>query len=298
MQIGATFPQLEINPDPGEIKEYAQAVERMGFKFIMAYDHVIGANMASRPDWKGPYNLASQFFEPFTLFPFLAAVTEKVKLITRVVILPQRQAVLVAKQAACIDVLSRGRMILGIGTGWNEVEYEALGVKFSERGRIYDDQIGVLRELWSKEAVTLKTPYHTVTDAGLNPMPVQRPIPIWMGGGTMRIRKGQDIPDAVLRRIARLADGWIPMWGPDARGLQWLETYRGYCREYGRDPSTIALAGNIDVRAADGAKWAEQCKAWRDCGASHLTINTMDDGLKGAEQHLKRLEEVRKALGD
>ena len=297
MQIGAVFPQLEINPDPGEIKEYAQAVERMGFTHIMAYDHVIGANTASRPDWKGPYRLESQFFEPFTLFPFLAAVTEKIGFITGILILSQRQTVLVAKQAACIDVLCGGRLRLGIGTGWNEVEYEALGVKFSERGRIYDDQIGVLRELWSKEAVTLKTPYHAVTDAGLNPMPVQRRIPLWLGGGTMRIKKGQDVPDAVLRRIARLADGWIPMWQPDARGLEWLEIYRGYCREYGRDPAKLGMEGRIDVRLANADKWGEQGKAWRDCGATHLTINTMDDGLKGAEQHLKRLADVRKALG-
>ena len=296
MQIGAVFPQTDIGPDAGAMKEYAQAVERMGFTHIMAYDHVIGANTASRPDWKGPYKLESQFMEPLTLFPYLAAVTEKIGFVSGIIILPQRQAVLVAKQAACIDVLCGGRLRLGIGTGWNEVEYEALGAKFSERGRVYEDQIDVLRKLWSNAAVTVKTPHHSITDAGLNPLPVQRPIPIWMGGGTSRIRPGADVPEGVLRRIARLADGWIPMWLPNDKGLAWLEKFRGYCREYGRDPAKIGLEGRLDVYLADAANWGKTAAAWRAAGATHMTINTMNDGLFGVEQHLRRLEEVQKAI--
>jgi probable F420-dependent oxidoreductase len=193
--------------DAGALQEWAQAVERMGFNHIVIYDHVVGANPESRPDWFMPYDVDSAFYDPFTLIPFLGAVTNTIEFFTGVLILPQRQAVLVAKQAACADLLCKGRMRLGIGTGWNPVEYEALGVPWSERGKIFEDQIGVLRELWTKRSPTIKTPYHTVTDAGIKPLPIQQPIPLWFGGGAKEPVTGKQSPERVLRRIARLADG-------------------------------------------------------------------------------------------
>ncbi len=296
MQIGVVFPQTEIGSDPAAIKEYGQAVERMGYTHILAYDHVLGANTASRPDWKGPYKLETPFHEPFVLFSFLAGVTSKVGLTTGIIILPQRQTALVAKQAACLDVLSGGRLRLGIGIGWNDVEYEALGMNFHDRGKRSEEQVDLLRALWTKTAVTFKGANHTVTDAGINPMPVQRPIPVWFGGGSDQPRTGQPASDAVVRRIARLGDGWMPQWQPDDRGQELLAKFYGYVAEYGRDRKKIGIEGRASAHLTVQSKWTDTAKSWRGIGASHFSVNTMGDGLKGAHNHLRRLEEYRKAV--
>jgi probable F420-dependent oxidoreductase len=294
MHIGAVFPQTEIGTDAGSIREYAQAVEAMGYAYIVAYDHVLGANPASRPDWKGPYTTDSTFHEPFVLFSYLAGITRAIGFATGIIILPQRQTALVAKQAACLDVLSNGRLRLGVGTGWNEVEYEALGMGFADRGPRYDDQIDVLRALWTKPAVTFQTAFHTIPDAGINPLPVQRPIPIWMGGGSDSPLTNRPASDKVIRRIARVADGWIPLWQPDDRGHELLARAHELCREQGRDPATLGLEGRLNATRKSEALWPDTFQAWERLGASHLCVNTMGDGLFGAEQHLRRLEEVRK----
>lgn len=296
MQIGVVFPQTEIGSDAGAIREYARAVEAMGYTHISAYDHVVGAHVASRPGWKGPYTHESMFHEPFVLFSYIAAIAPKIGLSTGIVILPQRQTVLVAKQAACLDVLSNGRLRLGVGTGWNEVEYEALGVRFADRGKIYEEQIEVLRALWSREAVTFKTPFHTIPDAGINPLPIQRPIPLWMGGGQDSPISGAAASEKVIRRIARLADGWIALFQPDDRGRELHSLFLGFCREHGRDPKSVGLEGKLNAHRAGEARWSESVAAWADMGASHLVINTMGDGLAGADQHLSRLQEFRRAL--
>ena len=208
MKLGVVFPQIEMGADPGAVRAYGQAVEQIGYHHILAYEHVVGANTASRPGWRGPYDIDSVFHEPFVLFGFLAGLTERIEFATGIVILPQRQTVLVAKQAAALDVLSGGRLRLGIGIGWNAVEYEALGTDFHNRGRRCEEQVALLRALWTERAVTFDGKWHRVTDAGIEPLPVQRPIPLWFGGGEER----------VLRRIARLADGWMPQFQPDAEG--------------------------------------------------------------------------------
>ncbi len=297
MKVGVTFPQTEIGTDAGAIKEFAQAVERMGYSHILAYDHVLGANTASRPDWKGPYKLESTFHEPFVLFSYLAGVTTTLGFVTGIMILPQRQTVLVAKQAACLDVLSNGRFRLGIGTGWNDIEYEALGMAFADRGKRFEEQVEVLRALWTQPAVTFKTATHTITDAGINPLPVQRPVPVWFGGGSDRVLFGnQPARDSVIRRIARLGDGWIPQWQPDDRGRELLAQFHGYCSEYGRDPAKIGIEGRFTVKRSGEKDWAGEVAAWRSLKVSHLAVNTMGDGMKGAEQHLRRLEELRPIL--
>src|SRR4029453_17668221 len=198
MNIGVVFPQVEIGQDPAVVRDYAQTVEGLGYTPLLVFDHLPGANPERPGGWKGPYTYRHLFHEPFVLFGYLAAVTERVELVTGILILPQRQTALVAKQAAVVDVLSRGRLRLGIGIGWNFVEYEALGENFKNRGRRSEEQIEVLRALWTKELVTFTGRWHKITDAGINPLPVQRPIPIWLGGGA----------EQVLRRIARLGDGW------------------------------------------------------------------------------------------
>ncbi|HEY8090056.1 MAG TPA: LLM class F420-dependent oxidoreductase [Polyangiaceae bacterium] len=293
MKIGAIFPQTEIGNDAGAIAEYGRAIEAMGYDYLVAYDHVLGANTASRPDWKGPYTLDSTFHEPFVLFAYLAAVTKTLGFATGIVILPQRQTALVAKQAACLDVLSGGRLRLGVATGWNDVEYEALGVPFAERGARIEEQVAVLRALFTQPAVTFRGAYHSIPDAGINPLPVQRPIPIWMGGGSGSPVTKEPPSDRVYRRIARLADGWMPGFAPDDRGRELWERVQGYCREEGRDPSQLGLEGRLTVKRQNEGKWADVLGGWKRLGASHVSVGTMGDGLRGAEAHLRRLEEVR-----
>lgn len=284
MKIGVVFPQTEIGTDPGGIREYAQAVERMGFSHILAFDHVIGANRASRPDWgKHPYDLDSTFHEPFVLFGFIAAATASIGLVTGIIILPQRQTVLVAKQAATLDVLSNGRLRLGIGIGWNDVEYEALGMNFRDRGRRSVEQVEVMRALWTNRAVSVEKRWHKITDAGIWPLPVQRPIPVWFGG----------MADQVIDRVARIGDGWLPQFQPGDAARQNLERLHELARKYGRDPSGIQIEGRMSLKLSEESDWDERRTAWADLGATYLSLNTMGDGLKGTEQHLRRLESAK-----
>jgi probable F420-dependent oxidoreductase len=285
MKIGVVFPQTEIGDDPGDIREYAQEVERMGFSHILAFDHVIGASRASRPVWNRPYDLDSMFHEPFVLFGYLAGVTTTVGLVTGIIILPQRQTVLVAKQAAAVDVLSRGRLRLGIGIGWNDVEYEALGMSFHNRGRRSEEQIDLMRKLWTNRAVTYEGRHHKVTDAGIWPLPVQQPIPVWFGG----------MAEQVLERVARLGDGWLPQFQPGEAAQKAVDDLRAAARKYGRDPSKIGLEGRMTLKLAAQAGWADTIKGWERLGADYVSLNTMGEGLKGAEQHLRRLEMYRRA---
>jgi len=238
MQFGAVFPTTEIGTDPVAIRDFAQAAESLGYARITAYDHVLGAEHADRePPLHGPYTPADAFHEPMVLFGFLAGITTTLELSTGILIAPQRQAALLAKQAAEVDVLSAGRVRLVVATGWNDVEYEALGVPFEERGRILEEQVVLMRRLWTEEVVTYRGRYHTVTAAGINPLPVQRPIPLWFGGQS----------EVVLRRVGRLADGWFPYYPffSEERLRADLEVVRRAAKEAGRDPMAIGLEGAV-----------------------------------------------------
>src|SRR5262244_2812786 len=235
MRFGVVFPQTEIGTDPAVIREFAQTAETLGYQHILAYDHVIGANPATRPGWRPPYTHKDSFHEPFVLFSYLAGLTKTIELVTGIIILPQRQTILVAKQAASLDVLSRGRLRLGIGIGWNPVEYEALGENFKNRGRRSEEQVEVMRKLWTQGLITFQGNWHKITDAGLNPLPIQQPIPIWFGG----------TDDRALRRLARLGDGWFPQLRPNDKCRAALESIKDYAREAGRDPSAIGIEGRI-----------------------------------------------------
>ena len=225
MQIGVVFPQTEVGAAVADVRRYAIGVEALGFTHLLAYDHVLGADPEAHAPWHGPYDVTTTFHEPFVLFGYLAACT-RLELVSGVIILPQRQTALVAKQAAEVDLLTEGRFRLGVGLGWNAVEYEALGQSFGERGRRMSEQIPLLRRLLSEPVVTHVGTYDRITAAGLAPLPTQRPIPIWVGG---------ESPPA-YRRIGRLADGWFPEVQPGPK----LDEARAMIAEAaigaGRDP--------------------------------------------------------------
>jgi probable F420-dependent oxidoreductase len=201
MQYGVVFPQTEYPKDPLAIKDFAQAAEDLGYHHLLAYDHLLGANPDRPGGWSGPYTYTDPFQEPLLLFSYLAGLTQRLSFITGIIILPQRETVLFAKQAATLDVLCQGRLRLGywlwVGTRWN---ISARIKNFHNRGTRIEEQVQVLRKLWTEELVTFEGRWHTIPDAGLNPLPVQRPIPLWFGGHA----------DPVLRRIAGLGDGWLP----------------------------------------------------------------------------------------
>jgi probable F420-dependent oxidoreductase len=285
MRTGVVFPQTELGGDPGAVRAYGERVEELGFTHILAYDHVVGADPEVHTGWDGPYDIHTTFHEPLVMFGYLAAVTRSVELVTGVIILPQRQTVLVAKQAAEVDLLSGGRLRFGVGLGWNAVEYEALGEDFTNRGKRSSEQITLLRRLWTDQTVTFDGEFHQVTGAGLAPLPVQRPIPVWIGAAS---------PPG-YRRVGRLADGWFPMMEP-GRGLDSAKAVvEGAAVEAGRDPATIGMEGRVNWSGDDDALAAE-LSAWAKAGASHLSINTMRAGLKTVDEHLDVLARVAESL--
>jgi probable F420-dependent oxidoreductase len=285
MRFGVVFPQTEIGTDPSIIRDYAQTAEELGYTHILAYDHVLGANLASRPGWTPPYSYKDSFHEPFVLFSYLAGITKKIELVPGVIVLPQRQTALVAKQAAALDILSGGRVRLGIGIGWNPVEYEALGQDFKNRGRRSEEQVDLMRKLWTNELVTFKGRWHQVTDAGLNPLPIQRPIPVWFGGGA----------DQVLRRVARRGDGWLPLLGPDENCRAAIEKLRSYAREAGRSPESIGIEGRMFASDRPVQEWLDEINAWKKLGATHLTINTMKAGFTTPAAHIEAIRRFHRA---
>jgi probable F420-dependent oxidoreductase len=286
VRIGVVFPQTELGGDVGAVRAYGQGVEALGYRHLLAYDHVLGADPEAHAPWRGPYNVATTFHEPFVMFGYLAGAT-RLELVTGIIVLPQRQTALVAKQAAEVDLLSEGRFRLGVGLGWNPVEYEALGQPFHQRGRRLSEQIGLLRRLWTETVVTHQGSFDTVTAAGLAPLPVQRPIPVWIGGSS----------DPAYRRIGRLADGWFPQVapGPD------LDRARGIVAEAaeaaGRDPAALGLEGRVTWDPEDPARFERQVGKWRDAGASHLAINTMGTGQAGVDDHLAVLARAAELAG-
>lgn len=286
LRIGAVFPQNEIGDDPGAVKAFAQAAEGLGYDYLVYYDHVLGADTSNRPNWSGPYTHLDTFHEPFVTFGYLAAITEKIELTTSILILPQRQTALVAKQAAQVDVLSGGRLRLGIGVGWNEVEFEALGENFRDRGRRSVEQIELLRLLWTNEIVDFHGKWHTIDHAGLRPMPIQRPIPIWFGGGKT---------DTVLKRIARLGDGWMPQVLPNEQGRQILDKFKQYVFDANRKMEDVGIDARI--RLQNGFDQALiDFNTWSEWGATHIAANSLHSGLTHVDQHIEMIEKFRELI--
>ncbi len=297
MKLGVVFPQTEIGNDAVAIRDFAQAVEALGYDHLVAYDHVLGADPAAprgqAREWLG-YTLADAFHEVFVLFGYLAGSTRRIELATGVLILPQRQTALVAKQAAELDVLCGGRLRLGIGLGWNSVEYEVLGTDFRTRGVRMAEQVKVLRALWTQESVTFFGRWHHIVAAGINPMPLQRPIPIWMGGAA----------DAALRRIARLADGWFFGGGlPDpytrpapVSRQESVERLRRYARAAGRDPAALGIEGRVALGQGGPEEWRKAVDEWRALSATHLSVSTMRAGLATPDAHVDAIRRFRDAV--
>jgi probable F420-dependent oxidoreductase len=283
MRFGTFIPQIGGIHDPIAVRDFAQAAEDLGYDFLCGYEHVIGVDPSNRQEgWRKSFTHESFLHEPFVLFGYLGAVTRSVEFTTAIMILPQRQTVLFAKQAAEVDYLTGGRLRLGLGLGWNTVEYEAMGADFASRGRRVEEQIEVMRLLWSNPVVEYHGRYHHIDRAGLNPLPVQRPIPIWFGGYDER----------VLRRIARIADGWLPLQSPfDATLRQRLTDLRRFVAEAGRAESDVGLQGRIGLKDATPDDWRRDLDEWRTLRASHVIVSTDEPGWGGVDAHIKSLRE-------
>ena len=286
MRIGAVFPQTEIGDDPADIRMWASEVERLGYQHILAYDHVIGAGVDTRPGWRG-YTSEDAFHEVFVLFGYLAAITSSVELVSGVLILPQRQTALVAKQAAEIDVLSGGRLRLGVGVGWNPVEFETLNESFHDRGARIEEQVALLRALWAEPTGSFNGRWHQVDNAGIKPRPIRGRIPVWFGGTA----------EAVLRRTGRIGDGWFPQRPPDEEAAAMVARVRGYAEEAGRSPSDVGIEARLNVKDVPPEGWSDFVASWRELGATHLCVNTMGMGLKTARDHVEVLGEVLAEVG-
>ena len=280
------FPQTELGGDAGAVRAYGQRVEELGYRHVLAYDHVLGADPVAHAPWHGPYDVHTTFHEPFVMFAFLAAFTS-LEMVTGVVILPQRQTALAAKQAAEVDLLTGGRFRFGVGIGWNAVEYEALGKSFTNRGRRFEEQIELMRRLWTEESVTFHGEFERVTAAGLAPLPVQRQIPVWIGAQSPR----------AYERIGRLADGWFPQVRPGEELDEAKAIVDAAATKAGRDPALLGMEGRVTWRPDDLDKFVQHVDSWRTAGATHVSINTMRLELGGVDGHLAALEQAADALG-
>jgi probable F420-dependent oxidoreductase len=280
MRIGVVFPQTEIGSDPAAIRDYAQTAEGLGFSHVLAYDHVLGANPDRPGGFTGPYTYRTPFHEVFVLFSYLAGLTQQLEFVTGVLILPQRQTALVAKQAASLDVLSGGRLRLGVGLGWNKVEYISLNENFHNRGKRIEEQVLLLRQLWAEPLVDFKRKWHTIPDAGLNPLPVRRMIPIWFGGRVER----------ALRRAARLGDGWMPNQPDVAQAKPSLALIDRFLEEAGRTRSEFGLEPRLVYGAGDPTIWEMAVQDWMTEGATHLSFNTMGSGFKTPQEHIQAIQ--------
>ena len=287
MRIGVTFPQTEFGNDPVAIRDYAQTVEGLGYTHFLAYDHVLSADTTNRPGWSGAYTLAHPFHEVFVLLGYVAGLTTSLELVTGVLILPQRQTALVAKQAAEVDILSSGRLRLGVGVGWNAVEYEGLGKDFHDRGARSEEQIALLRALWTAPSITFEGRWERVVEAGITPLPVQRPIPVWIGGYV----------EATLRRVGQIGDGWFPWREPNDTMRAAVERLRGYAAAAGRDPNTIGLEPQLNVGRGTPDEWRAFVAGWRALGATHLCLTTMGNGFATPDQHVAALTRAAAELG-
>jgi probable F420-dependent oxidoreductase len=262
-------------------------VEALGYGHVVAYDHVLGANPDRPGGWRGGYTYTDPFYEPFTLFAYMAGVTQRLAFCPGVIILPQRQTALVAKQAASLDVLSGGRLRLGVGLGWNEVEYTALNEDFHTRGKRLEEQVAVLRRLWTEPLVTFDGRWHHIPDAGLNPLPLQRPIPLWFGGQA----------DPMLRRAARLADGWMPNHRSPEAAKADVDKLGQYLAEAGRGWGDFGLEARVPYGHADASEWEALSAGWAALGATHVSLNTMRAGFTTPAQHLQAAEAFARAVG-
>lgn len=285
LPVGAVFPQTELGGDPGAVRAWVRAVTELGYSHIAVYDHVVGADPEVHLGWDRPYTVETTFHEILVLFGFVAALTS-LELVSSVVILPQRQTVLVAKQAAEIDLLTGGRLRLGVGIGWNPVEFEALGQRFTNRGARFEEQIELMRRLWTEPSFSFEGRHERLTGAGIRPLPVQRPIPVWIGGSA----------EAALARAGRLADGWFPQVQPGPDLEHAITVVHDAAARAGRDPQRIGMEGRVSLAGGGADAVADGVRAWREAGATHVSVNTMGAGLRTVADHVDALGRIADAL--
>ena len=283
MKLGAVFPQTEIGSDPQSVRHYVEAVEARGFDYLLAYEHVLGVE-PDRYNARGwSYTGEDRFHEPMVLFGYLAAITQRLELVTGILVLSQRNTQVVAKQAAEIDHLSGGRLRLGVGVGWNAEEIRAMGYDPRTRGRRMDEQVSLLRAMWSEPYVDFEGEFHTIRGLGINPQPLKHHIPLWFGGTS----------DAVLRRMATYGDGWIAQNVPPERGRAMVESLHRYLSEQGRDPAAFGIDARVSLKQQPPEMWPEYISGWRELGATHFCCNTMGMGFGSMDEHLAALDEFQ-----
>ncbi|MBL6612637.1 MAG: LLM class F420-dependent oxidoreductase [Reyranella sp.] len=265
MQLGASLPVGDIGTGPSPLRDYAQAAEGLGFNYLLAPDHVLGANPDVDYGGKRVGTSATAYHDPFVLFAFLAGVTKKMGFASGVVILAQRQAALVAKQAACLDELCEGRFRLGIGVGWNEIEFQGLGMDFHTRGKRSAEQVRFMQALWAKPSITFKGEFHQLDDGGINPRPKSGRVPVWFGGHA----------EATFKRAAKYGDGFMPLQypaGDDA--LKAFDKLRGLIKAEGRDPASVGLEVWVSPGKGTPDDWRKEFTFWKQAGVSHITVHT------------------------
>lgn len=298
MRLGVVFPQVEIEADAGAIRAYGEAIEELGFDHVLVYDHVTGVDPAVHAEFADlahrsgatsatPYDVDDTFHEVMVLLGFLAGVCS-LELVTGVLVLPQRQTPLVAKQAAEVDVLSGGHLRLGVGIGWNELEYRSMGREFRTRGARIDEQVSLLRRFWTERTVRFGSEEHWADGVGIAPPPIQRPIPIWIGAGDSA---------RALERVGRIGDGWLPVGVEPSRLHESLVRIRDAARTAGRPVDSIGIQGRLERAAAmDAETLGSYLGEWRELGATHLALNTMRCGLHGAQAHIDALSRLVPAV--
>ena len=285
MQIGAVIPHHEIGTDPGAIRAYAEGAEQLGLDHLMLYDHVLGVDRNRPGGFEGPYDKDVAFHEPFVTFGFIAACTSHVDLVTAVIILPQRQTVLVAKQAAEVAVLSANRLKLGVGVGWNDVEYLALNEDFHNRGRRQEEQVALMRRLWCEDAFSFDGEYHTIAHASILPRP-SAAIPVLFGGSA----------PALLERCARLGDGWMPLGSPSDKVEGRITRLKQLRKEAGLPWDGFEIRAQAQYAGGNADKWATHAATWKELGATHLAIATHRADPTDVDGHLARIAEYQAAV--
>ena len=286
MQTGAVLSQNELGPDVAAVRDYAQAVQDLGYDFLVTADHVVGADAADHPELERVYPINNYLREPLMLGAFLACAAPRLGYLTSVVILPQRQTVLTAKQAADLDVLTQGKLRLGVGIGWNPIEFGALGMRFSSRARRFEEQIQLMRKLWTERVVTFEGHFDSVKAAGINPRPIQQPIPIWIGASA----------EAAIKRATKIADGFLPLRPLEGGWQTTMDRVQSWLEEAGRDPKSFGIEGRLDALQGTPDDWRKVVEMWRGFGASHLSVGTTGVG-SGLQPHIERLRQVREVLG-
>ena len=289
MDFGISFPQTQIGNDPVVIKNFVTTAEDLGFERLTLVDHILGAKDARDTPWAVHYTIEYGFHEPMTLFAWIAGFTEKLQLVTANVVLPQRQTELVAKQCAEIDILTGGRLVLGVGVGWSSAEFKALGMDFSNRGRRIEEQVALLRRMWCDQLVDFDGQWHEMHDMGMNPLPIQRPIPIWFGA----------MEDVAIRRAGRIGDGWLmsPRTTPDDVMKAKIEVFREAAHEAGRDPADLGIDATVFAEDRGPNEWLSEAEAWREMGATSVTFRTSESGFTHIDQHLDAMRKLADAVG-